>query len=1107
MAFTARTLTLVPTALHAEQEVEARLEAAGVLGGPAVLTIAAFEQRLAADVLGPGSRISDLSARLLVRRVLREAYPGDGAGCFAPVRHSSRFADRLRDLFGQLARALVHPTQLARLDLRRLDGRLAQKVRELTGLYAAYEARLDRLERGDPAARLRRLVSVLWELPDPPRPLAGVERVVAVGRDRWLPSDAALLAAVARFVPVEVHLPAPVDGRERLFSLVTRSADALTVAAQGAGTPVAIRREDACSDPDASAPLAALCARLFGSADARPGAPIALAGTLAFVEAPGRREEVDAAVREVRRALEAGTPPDRIAIVARDLDRYGRLVAEALERARVPFRFRRGTPLAEAPLVRAVLALAALPARGLDLDGVLGVFAGSYADLDGDEPGRLERVLNDLGRLDGSPAEYARDLEVLAAAREAEKRPREAVRIGAVRAALVPLLERVADLDCEGTLGEHVARLRAVLGATRLVERAGSGDDRRQRQDAAALEGLDDTLETLRLVETEMGEPIVLSFEAFRELLEAALAERFVLPPGSRPVEAVRVLAATDVAGLRFDLVCLLGLVEGEFPRRPPLDPVLREAEVEPLALALAPYAPFETPAEARAAEPFYLYRVVTAARRRLVLSAPAEDERGQPLLHSSVLEEVARAIDPGARARHPKGDPLAALRVPGIHVPVGRRPVPARFADCLTPAEAEARLAWLAAGLPGVAAARRREASAEGVDVAALEAALSQDPGAAVRLAALRAAAALAAARDAFFAAVPGEARRGLVARGTGLLEAEVAKETLRHALAGSGEIDLSASALEAHARCAYQWFLKSAAGVTEPARPKRDLEAREAGDLLHRALERGYRACHVAGLVPIGGPADAGGRQAEAVMLAETEAVLRAWQTERAGMPAPLREAEAETVRVTVRGFVRDEAARAPEGFVPVAFEHAFGLEREGRPADAPPLRIPLDGVTAVLRGSIDRLDAAPGRLRVVDYKRSNRGDGFEELLEPEALGTRSFQVPVYLLAAEALRRAEPERFPPGPLESRAAAFHLLRRAPDFRSRAYDDAGYFALDPATRAERRAAGRPSFANQLEDRVRDALSGPYEVTPDPDCGYCPYGAVCRVVVPLPRALA
>src|SRR5690606_27171760 len=94
-----------------------------------------------------------------------------------------------------------------------------------------------------------------------------------------------------------------------------------------------------CGAADAAQPLATLCARLFAPPGIPSGGAIDTAGTLAFVEAPGRREEVEAVAREVRRALEAGTPADRVAVVARDLDRYGRLVAETFERARIPFRF------------------------------------------------------------------------------------------------------------------------------------------------------------------------------------------------------------------------------------------------------------------------------------------------------------------------------------------------------------------------------------------------------------------------------------------------------------------------------------------------------------------------------------------------------------------------------------------------------------------------------------------------------------------------------------------------------------------------------------------------------------------------------------------------
>lgn len=1102
-----RTLRLLPTSLHVERETAARLAAEPAVAASRLSAIGAFERRLADGVVGAGFRVAPLTARLLVRAVLREAYPDERQARFHALRHSGRFADSLRDLFGRLVRGLVTPARFSALRVPAGEPRRAATHAELAELYSAYVARLDRLERGHPDARRGGVIETLGHLSLPPRPLRDVDRLEVLDRDRWLPSDAALLAALARFVPVEVHLPAPIPGRERLFAVVARSASVLADAARAAGTPLRVVRERLCGGPGTAAPLADLCARLFAPADEPPADPLdpaRLREALAIIDAPGRREEVRAVVGEVRRALEAGTPPDEIAIAARDLGRYDRLLVETLEAARVPYRFRRGIPLLATPLVRTALACLALPARRFDIEGVAGLFAGSYASLDGDRPGRLERVLLEAGRLEGTPAEYRESLEALARRREAAGAGGDAALVRRVAGALVPHLERLASLDRPAPLAAHAAAVRRLLADLGVVARARAGDDRRVAQDAAALAALDEGLDEMRRAEAESGEATPVPFEVFRDLLESVLAERFVEPPGSRRAEAVRVVAASDMAGLRFDLVCLLGLVEGEFPRRPPLDPVLHDRDLEALALLLAPDGPFETAAEVRAVEPFLLYRVLTAARRRLVLSSPAEDDQGRPLLHSSFLEAVARAIDPAAAAL----DPLAPLRTPALRHAPGRAPAPARFDDCLSPAEAEARLAWLSAADP-VTAARR--AAAEALDPAVVEAALSADPAMAARLAARRAVAARLAAQDRFFATPPGETRTALVGPSTGALASPEARAALRAALAPGGEVWLSASALEMHARCAYQWFLSYGVRLRPLDRPRRDLEDDQAGTLLHTVLEAGYAACLREGLVPIGGPADPEAARALGVMLHAARSVAAEWEGFGPGVPRAVREAEVARLEATVRAFVRDEASRAADGFVPVAFEHAFGTRRDGAPAAADPVRIPLgDGLTAVVRGQVDRIDWGPaeGRLRCVDYKRSADSKAYKARLEPEALGERSFQMPIYLLAAEALLRAEPDRFPGATLAGREAAYHLLRRTPDLQRRVLDDDGYFALDAETREARLAAGAPNFANQLAARVRRWLEGPYEITPEPDegCGFCPFGGVCRVVTPLPVGL-
>src|SRR5262249_19226061 len=84
------------------------------------------------------------------------------------------------------------------------------------------------------------------------------------------------------------------------------------------------------------------------------GAPVPADGSIRLVAAPNRYREVEEAVRDARRRLDA-TPAARIALVARDLAVYRELIEDVCRRYRVPVRFRRGTPLVASALVRTVL--------------------------------------------------------------------------------------------------------------------------------------------------------------------------------------------------------------------------------------------------------------------------------------------------------------------------------------------------------------------------------------------------------------------------------------------------------------------------------------------------------------------------------------------------------------------------------------------------------------------------------------------------------------------------------------------------------------------------------------------------------------------------------
>jgi hypothetical protein len=284
----------------------------------------------------------------------------------------------------------------------------------------------------------------------------------------------------------------------------------------------------------------------------------------------------------------------------------------------------------------------------------------------------------------------------------------------------------------------------------------------------------------------------------------------------------------------------------------------------------------------------------------------------------------------------------------------------------------------------------------------------------------------------------------------------------------------------LETFAACPFRFLLRTA-GVEEPGSGALDMEPRDEGALLHAILESFVRERRDRGAWP---PRDREEAAGEARSLA-APLFARFEEEGRVGDPATWA-ARREGVLRRLDRFVAVEANGDPS-LRPVLLEFAFG-GRSGRP----PLAIPSAGGEILLQGRIDRVDADAGRLVVVDYKNSRSADRARERLSPEALGTTSFQAPVYLLAAA---RELPGR---ARLE---AAFALLRSGERVGPWTVDPGDPFlATDEARRAEVRAAGGRTLADGVVAAVARIRSGELPPVAE-DCTGCPYGAVCR----FPRA--
>jgi hypothetical protein len=353
-----------------------------------------------------------------------------------------------------------------------------------------------------------------------------------------------------------------------------------------------------------------------------------------------------------------------------------------------------------------------------------------------------------------------------------------------------------------------------------------------------------------------------------------------------------------------------------------------------------------------------------------------------------------------------------------------------------------------------------------------ALRASARAGPGA---LAALAPTSLGARARDALArGAVEAERREAIRARRPSPHAGAIrgpALEALRAALPD----EWSATALETWAVCPFRFLLGTGLGLEEPPDEALDIEARDEGSLLHAILERLVRARAARNAwPPSADPAD----------LAEAAAVARDVLAEferagRTGDPAVFA-GRRETVLARVERVVRAEA-EGPRDVAPVLLEHAFG-GRSGRP----PVVLAAGGEAVALRGRLDRVDAGPSRLLVVDYKNSGRSRGRELVkeLDPEAFGDTSFQIPVYLVAAAREVPGRPR------LE---ATYALLRAAERVKPVALEPG-----DPvlATDAPAGADAPRSLAAGVVAAVSAIRRGDLPVA-SRTCEHCPYGAVCR----------
>jgi hypothetical protein len=785
--------------------------------------------------------------------------------------------------------------------------------------------------------------------------------------------------------------------------------------------------------PDDSAGLAPQGARGEGSAAVSIGLVLGAVGA-------GEEGDAEVGARLAAELLERGFGAEEIIVLAPSPARLAPRLARACAELGVPFASGRGLPLAELPPVRAArdaLAAAVQPSRA----ALEAAIASPYLGLTR-APARLGFWLDRSGAIDGrgDPEQALRRraaaLRSPAAAPERAALLRSAAALAALRSALHPL-------GAPGLPREHAARLSAIAigpgsGARRRAARA---EPELARRDLAALARLEEVAGGLAGALGLLGRgDEALSAERWRSLFELALDGAVAPPPPEPAAGAVELWPLAEAPGLAARAAIVLGCARGRFPPSPPPEPLLRDAERAALNRA-ACRAAVTSGSMGRAEALHVAFCAFAAGREALALTWPGAGPEGD--------------------GNGPAPLAVEALVAAGVEVPAA----PARDPDLAGSRSAAEELRAVARAV--------RDGAADAVS------------GPIARSMELRARAASVFARGAMEA----ERCQAVLARRASPV-AGALPEALLPELSRALPAEWSPSLLETHARCPFRLFAGLVLGLADPDTADLDIDPRDEGKLTHAIMERFLRSRLASGGLPLrGAPEEREGlRAVAAALFSGFEADGRtgdpaAWSGRRAAVLSRLE-------RVIEAEGAQGAEANGPNGVVaPTLLEYRFGGD-----SGVPPLVFPDDsgpggpGREVRLRGRLDRVDASPERLVLIDYKDSRARADWKEKLELDALGETNFQVPAYLMAAS---RALPGR---AHLEATYLLLRSAERVGPFRAEADDP--LFAVDEAARAVARDAGADPFADAVVAAVRRIRAGVLPIA-SRDCTGCAFGAVCR----------
>ncbi|HYT49487.1 MAG TPA: PD-(D/E)XK nuclease family protein, partial [Pyrinomonadaceae bacterium] len=546
-----------------------------------------------------------------------------------------------------------------------------------------------------------------------------------------------------------------------------------------------------------------------------------------------------------------------------------------------------------------------------------------------------------------------------------------------------------------------------------------------------------------------------ITLPSFIDEVERSLRSQ-VLAIGAANRDGLRVLEATDVRGLRFRAIFIAGMIEGGFPLRTSRDWLYPHEE----RVRLQKHGIFleDISTDTLLKEEHYFYQSACRATERLYLTRPLALNDGSEPVASYYIEELKRAIVP------------AELLVKQIRGDVDGRKVP------------EASTATELATI--LIRQGERQNNDAGKKILALPLvkeflARAEDRGM-VSSSALR--------------RVEIEHERN--SKWFGPYDGEITNADLRMMLGRHFGTDhvYSASRFSTYGNCSFRFFANRVLKLEPRSEAALDLQAIDAGKLLHDILRRFFEK-HRGEYLPLRDHNDLRNELTETA-----DAVFR----EHEDKVPPLND-RIWKIDCEIRKLILDQVLlyelRLQEktnarGVRPAYFELAFGRASQARDPNSTTkyLELKRAGETALVQGQIDRVDLnEKERVAVAyDYKLS-LGAGLEDIKSG-----RQVQIPIYLAALERL-------FLPG-FQLGGGGYYTLRgKGPRLNKGLYRLAFAdctnvtWAKGMLDDVEWRRV-RDDVAKRVWEFIDGMRGGHFSVKPSLGrltCKFCDYSAVCR----------